>query len=156
VSQRTSHSWQARPPRRITQRTIRKAKRKTKPQKQALCSLGRTTMAERMAERKKPSVSECGQMGHYASDCRESLPDKSGGSERKAAQFMMCQAVTLTGTNEQYAHLRNSVLLDSQSTAEIFSNLNYLQNIKEVLVTLTIHTNGGVLTCSSKGGLNEY
>jgi hypothetical protein len=76
---------------------------------------------------------------------------QSGGSERKAAQFIMCQAVTLSGTIEQYAHLRNCVLLDNQSTADIFFNRNYLQYINEVPETLTLHTNGGVLTCNTKG-----
>jgi hypothetical protein len=64
---------------------------------------------------------------------------------------MICQVVTLTGTNEQFAHLRNSVMLDNQSTADIFCNLNYLKNIKEVPETLTLHTNGGILTINTKG-----
>jgi hypothetical protein len=117
---------------------------------------GKSNKGGKKGGKKEIKCFRCGQMGHYASDCQESLPDKSGGSERKAAQFMMCQAVTLTGTNEQFAHLRNSVLLDNQSTADIFCNLNYLQNIREVPETLTLHTNGGVLTCNTKGELKGY
>jgi hypothetical protein len=76
----------------------------------------------------------CGQMGHYASDCQESLPTetgtdivnngwgKEGNSGRKAAQFMMCKSMKLQGTKEEYAHLRKSVLLDNQSTADIICN----------------------------------
>jgi hypothetical protein len=71
-----------------------------------------------------------GQMGPYASDCQESLPTetgtdivnngwgKEGNSGRKAAQFMIRKSITLQGTKEEYAHLRKSVVLDNQPTAD--------------------------------------
>jgi hypothetical protein len=103
----------------------------------------------------------CGQMGHDASDCQESLPtetgtnivndgwDKEGNGGRKAAQFMMCKSTTLQGTKEEYEHSRKSVLLDNQFTADIFCNLNYLCNIRKVSETLEVYTNGGVLICNT-------
>jgi hypothetical protein len=69
---------------------------------------------------------------------------------------MQREAVTLHGNKEAYRHLRNYVLLDSQSTADIFCNLNYLENIREVEETLTLHTNGGTLECRTKGDLKGY
>jgi hypothetical protein len=107
-------------------------------------------------------------MGHYASDCQESQPTemgtdvvndgwgKEGNSGRKAAQFMMCKSTSLQGTKEEYAYLRNSVLLDNQSVADIFCNLNYLRNVRKVSETLEVYTNGGVLTCNTKGDLTGY
>jgi hypothetical protein len=80
--------------------------------------------------------------------------DKSNGE--KAAQFMMGHAVTLQGSQDDYQHLRQSLLLDNQSTADIFCNLRYLTNIREVSETLTLHTNGGVLVCNTKGDLKGY
>ena len=76
---------------------------------------------------------------------------------RKAAQFMMKHAVTVQGgTRENFTYLKNHVLLDNQSTADIFCNLKYLQNIREVQEKLTLYTNGGVLTCNTKGDLKGY
>jgi hypothetical protein len=66
---------------------------------------------------------------------------------------MQQEAVNFQGTKDEYSHLRNHVLLDNQSTADIFCNLNYLENIRQVPETLTLHTNGGVLTCRTKGDL---
>jgi hypothetical protein len=65
-------------------------------------------------------------------------------------------STTLQGTKEEYGHLRNHVLLDNQSTADIFCNLNFLQNIRKVQETLTLYTNGGVLECNTKGDLKGY
>jgi hypothetical protein len=103
-----------------------------------------------------------------SANCQESQPTelgtdvvndgwgKEGNSGRKAAQFMMCKSTSLQGTKEEYAHLRNSVLLDNQSMADIFCNLNYFRNIRNVSETLEVYTNGGVLTCNTKGDLTGY
>jgi hypothetical protein len=77
-------------------------------------------------------------------------------SQREAAQFTVLSAKSFQGYKNEYQHLRNQVLLDNQSTVDIFCNLNYLENIREVTDTLTLYTNGGILMCNTKGDLKGY
>jgi hypothetical protein len=69
---------------------------------------------------------------------------------------MMTQAVAFQESEEEDGYLRDQVLLDSQSTADIFCNSEYLDNIRTVQDNLTVYTNGGVLTCNTKGDLKGY
>jgi hypothetical protein len=97
--------------------------------------------------KKEVTCFRCNKKGHLARDCKEkskkeketdsttesTKTDKTNKSEggKKAAQFMM-EAINLQGSRNDYQHLRQSVLLDIQSTADIFCNLHYLTNIREV------------------------
>jgi hypothetical protein len=47
-------------------------------------------------------------------------------------------------------------MFDNQSTADIFCNLSYLHNVRKVSETLEVYSNGGVLTCNTKGDLKGY
>ena len=47
--------------------------------------------------------------------------------------------------------LRNKLLLDNQSTTDIFCNPECLTNIHEVKDTLHLQTDGGVLKCNTRG-----
>ena len=52
--------------------------------------------------------------------------------------------------------LKHWILLDNQSTADIFCNSNILQNIEDTDERMTIFTNGGSLSTCKKGYLNGY
>ena len=52
--------------------------------------------------------------------------------------------------------MRDLLLLDNQSTDDIFCNPNYLNNIHQVKETLQLATNGGVLTTNWKGTFPGY
>jgi hypothetical protein len=115
---------------------------------------------------------KCHKKGHIARNCPENKTgttnaqaadkesstatgnDPHGG--REAAQFMMRAAVSMQGSAENFCHFRNYVLLDNQSTEDVFCNLNYLKNIRSVPETLSLYTNGGVLVCNTKGDLPGY
>ena len=58
--------------------------------------------------------------------------------------------------NNERPNLRNKLLLDNQSTADIFCNPEYLTNVHEVKDTLHLETNGGMLKCNKKGLLGGY
>jgi hypothetical protein len=68
----------------------------------------------------------------------------------------MTQAVVFQESEEKYGYLRDQVLLDSQSTADILCNSEYLDSIRTVQDNLTVYTNVGVLTCNTKGDLKGY
>jgi hypothetical protein len=116
---------------------------------------------------------KCHKKGHIAQNCPENLDATETGTSNAqtgeseaastttttnnheeggaAAQFMTQSAVSMQGSATEFRHLRNHVLLDNQSTEDIFCNLNYLQNIRTVPDTLNLYTNGGVLKCNTKG-----
>jgi len=48
------------------------------------------------------------------------------------------------------------LLLDNQSTTDVFCDPEYLTNIHEVKDTLHLQTNGGVLKCNTRGLLDGY
>ena len=52
--------------------------------------------------------------------------------------------------------LRNWILLDNQSTADIFCNKKLLKDIRKTNESTTIVTNGGTLKTNMKGQLEDY
>ena len=53
-------------------------------------------------------------------------------------------------------NLRKWLLLDSQSTIDIFCNSDYLENVKEVKKGIILHTNNGSSNINKKGYLKNY
>ena len=51
--------------------------------------------------------------------------------------------------------LRDMMLLDNQSTTDIFCNRRLLTNVWETEETMTIHSNGGLLSTNKKGCLRN-
>ena len=76
----------------------------------------------------------------------------------------MCQPCAVVTTTTQvsfldedaWGDLKNMLLLDNQSTADLVWQREYLKNIRTVSETLHLGTNGGVLVCNQKGDLPGY
>ena len=58
--------------------------------------------------------------------------------------------------SSKFGRLRDEVLLDNQSTTDIFCNSKYLKNIRGASTTLQLNTNGGVLICNQQGDVPGY
>jgi hypothetical protein len=52
--------------------------------------------------------------------------------------------------------MQDWILLDNQSSVTVFSNKELVENIRDTNVTLTLHTNGGVLTTSQKCDIPQW
>ena len=52
--------------------------------------------------------------------------------------------------------MKNWLLLDNQSTADIFCNANVLENVRGTSDVLYLDTNGGTLKTTTKGTLRNY
>ena len=70
-------------------------------------------------------------------------------------RFAFVQDVTWQHV-EQAGILDSSILLDSQSTVDVFMKKNLLNNIHDVKKTLSFHCNTGVTTLSKMGYLPGY
>ena len=65
------------------------------------------------------------------------------------------RAATLLSQNKGKINI-NWVLLDSQSTVDMFSNPHMLSNIRVASETVDIHCNAGMRTVNMIGDLNGY
>ena len=96
------------------------------------------------------------------SQARASQPQEGNQGSRtlRAPQFFQTATTTSPSIDlNMFAgrtDLKDSVLLDNQSTIDIFANFDYLTEIREVPETLNLYTNGGVLKCNTKGHLAGY
>ena len=115
----------------------------------------------------------CGEEGHMARDCPKinrnestnaQTHEEDGEGNHTNQDNNATQLFQAPGTQVNHSwnmagaqsNLRDKILLDNQSTADVFCNLKYLSNIHQVPQTLKLHTNGGVLTCNTKGHLKGY
>jgi hypothetical protein len=101
----------------------------------------------------------CGECGHYANEC----PTRAGqsgtnlllaGLER--GEFDVQPSWTLANAGAAAQIPESWILLDNQSTVNVFANRSLLQNIRKAPATMDIHCNAGVTKTNWIGDLPGY
>ena len=98
------------------------------------------SILKKKADKKKPAVT-------FASAGESEDEDES---ESQLFNYGLCN-VTSNGLK-----LRNLILLDNQSTVDLFCNKNLVTNIHETNRSMTVKGNGGALSTNSKATLRNY
>ena len=119
----------------------------------------------------------CNEKGHYSNECDK--PDQRDNKTKQTgtqllmegleafeeSNFQFCQKeinTTDTGVETAYLHHQGGeisqdwVLLDNQSTVNVFSNQKLLKNIHKTTRTMTIKCNAGVTTTNMIGEMPGY
>jgi hypothetical protein len=105
----------------------------------------------------------CQKMGNYASDCPSATPKIEGATMLMLEEEVEEEYTDYDSTGEFSFHLGGSkyvnpnwILLDSESTADIFCNPNLLTNIHRAGKSIKVQCNAGTSIITQKGTLKNY
>ena len=70
--------------------------------------------------------------------------------------FAFLQEDIVCSNHDKVAIPKSWILLDSQSTVDVFSNKKLITNIRESKCILTLHCNAGKTSVTQKGNLRRY
>ena len=92
--------------------------------------------------------------------CRLKMPSLTLRSKPRKNAFAGWQAIStqdacMFENTDEFEYLKDRILLDNQSTADIFCNAEYLKDIREVDEVMSLKTNAGVLECNQKATLGR-
>lgn len=115
---------------------------------------------------------DCGEKGHYANKCPKRIQESNEENNNKNNTNNNQQGNNMctvgeenkTDTNGEYVFHQSAgsnipehwILLDNQSTIDIFRNRALLSNIRESTGTMTVHCNAGSRTTNLVGDLAGY
>ena len=131
------------------------------------------TNATKTKRRNKDHITcfKCGTTGHYSNECDAVTPSNTTEEAEGGKQFLSksddldddvddeeneFMLYTNPCKNSTDVVPRNWVLLDNQSTVDVFHNKDLLTNVRESGRVLNIHCNAGVATTSMMGYLPGY
>ena len=108
----------------------------------------------------------CGKKGHIAKFCTAPNPKSNEtsnaqngdntSSDGDSPRVNLHNYGVLMQEVKKGIDLRKVLLLDNQSTADIFCRLDLLENIREVDNPMMLETNGGILTVNTVGDIPGY
>jgi Zinc knuckle len=105
----------------------------------------------------------CKKKGHYAINCPTTAVERkqtiaaviaANTKDKKGSSNVGCELSFLN--YDGIVMPRSWILLDNQSTADVFCNASLLSNIREGLGSMTIHCNAGTVKTTTIGNLPSY
>ena len=108
----------------------------------------------------------CGEFGHYATSCPNPKSEDAANMLNSAIEegefdddsgHMFIQREEYSEQPTKHGNIPTQwILLDNQSTVDVFSNPNLLNNIRTTKGKLTIHCNAGTAVTSMVGDFDRY